>query len=179
MKRLVLFLIVAVAAGGSLFALAGGKDWLTANGFLGQERLLRSRLDGYWQARVKGDLAAMAQYIHPEQRGIANPGGLLTTEKYEVKSLEINGERAVAVVDMRARVSTPSMAGFTRDITTKDVWVKQAGGWYREKQLVGINSILKKAQEASAAGRSAPDDGVAGQGDLVAEPAAEERRASQ
>jgi len=178
MKRFALLLIVAAAALGGLFALAGGMDWLTATGLLGQERLVRSRLDGYWQARVKGNLEEMAQYIHPEQRGIPDPG-MLNTERYEVKSLAIDGERAVAVVDLRARLTNPVLAGITRDVTTQDVWVMHAGRWYREKQPVGIHSILKKAQEVAASGRSAPDPGAPGPGDVAPEPAAEERRASQ
>lgn len=157
MKRWVLSLLAIVVMGGG-FVLAGGVGWLESTGMLGQDRLVRSRVEGYWQARLEGDLAKMAGFEHPEQQWSADPK-MLETAKYEIRSIEIDGDEAVAVVAFTARLKDPKLSRFNREIVANDRWIRYEGNWHREKHPMNIKELLGEArQRLHPSGKPAPDE---------------------
>jgi hypothetical protein len=138
-------------------ALPGGRGWLTSTGVLGEERLVRSRIDGYWNARVQGDLAAMARYQHPDQQSVPDTG-LLTTEAFEIRSLSIEGDQATAEVAVKARLQHPKLRNMEREVVAKERWVKVDGRWHRDKQLTSIKDMFRGVQDRlHPSGDTAPD----------------------
>ena len=93
-KKVMIGVGLVVAIGLGAFYSLGGMSWLDAQGFRGQDRLVRARVEGYWQARVDGDVDKIASYAHPDQSGAFDPG-ILVTESYEIRSLEVDGDNAV------------------------------------------------------------------------------------
>lgn len=168
-KALVLGLVVAIVAIGAVFALPHGVDWLTSTGLLGEERLVRSRIEMFWDARLKRDLATMSELQHPDQPLVADPG-MLVTEDYEIQSIEIDGDHAVATVAMHARLSHPRLSGFEREIVTQDRWVRIDGQWRRDKQATSLKQMLREVQDRlhpegdSAPTGPAPDQSTSDEG---------------
>ncbi len=157
MKRWVLGLLAVGIVGGG-FVLAGGVGWLDSTGMLGQDRLVRSRVEAYWQARRAGDLTEMSRYEHPEQQWSADPK-MLETAAYEIRSIEIDGEEAVAVVAFTARLKHPQFSRLDREIVANDRWVRYDGDWHREKHPMNIKELLGEArQRLHPSGKPAPDE---------------------
>jgi hypothetical protein len=141
MKLAMLGLGLAAAAG----ALGWGAthpEWLGKLGLQSPERTLRSRIDGYWQARVQGDLSQMAQYIHPLQGGVPDPG-MLVTESYELEDVQIDGDSAVAMLRVRSRLKHPILSARERDTELQSRWVRYEGQWYQDVSPIGLNQAIK------------------------------------
>jgi hypothetical protein len=130
-KKILIAAIVVLAVGGLTFESAGGMGWLESTGILGSERQLQSAIRGYWQARVEDDLNQMAEYVHPLQQGMYDPGLLKTTE-YQLGALMIEGDTAKASLDVTFRIDHPSLSHVERKKTLEDRWVRYEGSWYRE-----------------------------------------------
>jgi hypothetical protein len=149
-KRLVLAIVVLVAAGGS-FAALGGMKWLDGWGFRGDEAHLRSRLVGYWEARVDDDLQALAEYAHPSETELMQ-SGLLATEAYELQGVTIDGDTAVAAVKITSRLRQAGFSARARERVIQQGWVRVDGEWYQEPSPM----TLKQAIEHYRARRSSP-----------------------
>jgi len=131
MKKIAIAMILILAAGGLTFESVGGMGWLQSTGLLGSERQLRGAVEGYWQARVDDDLARMADFVHPDQEGMYDPG-MLKTLKFELAEITIDGDRATATVDVTFRLDHPTLSHVERAKTLHDRWVRHEGAWYRE-----------------------------------------------
>ena len=84
---------------------------------------LKSRLEGYIQARIKRDLTALqAFYLDP---GAAQLGNISYLES-RVDAVEVNEKRAAVLLKNKFQVM-----GFTfKDVPQKMVWKWEKGDWY-------------------------------------------------
>ncbi len=145
MKKSILVLVLVLAAGSLAFAGLGGFGWLDSLGILGEERHLRARVDTYWQARVDNDAGTIATCEHPLQMAVIEEG-LLDTLNYEIVDLVIDGEKAVATVNLRSRLRHPMFAQMVREVQVQDRWEHYQGRWYREQHTVGLTDTLRDMQ---------------------------------
>jgi hypothetical protein len=89
---------------------------------------------------------------------------MLVTESYEIQSIEIDGDTAVAVVSMHTRLDHPRLSDFDRQIVTQDKWVRLDGEWRRDKQTAGLRQMFRKIQEKlHPGGDSAPPGAAPGE----------------
>lgn len=161
-KPVILGLATVTVAIFGFLALPAGRAWLTASGLLGEERLIRSRVERYWNARVDGDLATMSRYQHPEQPEVAE-GGMLVTESFEIRSIQIDGDQAVATIKMHTRLKQPRLSTFERDIIAEDRWVRLDGEWRRDKRPANLRELLRGVQgQLHPSDDSAPDESTPG-----------------
>lgn len=142
-KTFVIGSAVLLLAGGASFAAFGGMNWLDSLGLRGPERQVRTRVVGYWEARLANDPVRMAPYIHPLQQSLVGAGPL-TTETYELQDLVVNGEEAVATVHLRARVRNALVTSGPREVTIKDRWVRHEGQWFKEPGSNTIQDAIKR-----------------------------------
>jgi hypothetical protein len=120
----------------------------------------------------------MSRLQHPDQPLVADPG-MLVTESYEIQSIEIDGDHAVAVVALHARLNHPRLSGFDRDIVTHDRWVRIEGQWHRDKQPTSLRQMLRDVQEKLHPGGDSAPTGAAPGEDAVDESGGEEGRARE
>ncbi|MFQ5767233.1 MAG: hypothetical protein ACE5ID_04540 [Acidobacteriota bacterium] len=145
MKRIAMLAVLAVLGGGAAFAWVGGLSWLDSLGLRGDEALLRSRVEAYWQARVEGEMEKQVPYIHPLQKSIPEPG-MLITEKAKVLDLRLDGDEAYATVDMTVRLKHAILGNKEREVKLEDKWVRYQGEWYKDVHPVGLTNIIKEAE---------------------------------
>jgi len=145
MKKSSVVLVLVLAAGSLAFAGLGGFGWLDSLGILGEERHLRVRVDTYWQARVEDDAGTIATYEHPLQMAVMEEG-LLNTLNYEIVDLVIDGEKAVATVNLRSRLRHPILSPKVREVQVQDRWEHYQGRWYREQFPVGLSDTIRDLQ---------------------------------
>jgi hypothetical protein len=155
-KRIVLGIVVLVAAGTS-FAALGGMSLIDAWGLRGAEPHLRSRVIGYWDARLDNDLQALAEYAHPSETEILQ-AGVLSTEAYELQGLDIDGDSAVATVKITARVLEAGFSARTRERVLRQGWVRVDGEWYQERAPQTLKQAIEhyRGQRAGATGAPPP-----------------------
>jgi hypothetical protein len=130
-KKILIATIVVLAIGGLTFESAGGMGWLESSGLLGRERQLQAAVHGYWQARVEDDLTRMADYVHPLQQEMYDPG-LLKTVSYQVGSIAVEGDAATATIEATFRLDHPSLSHVERTKTLAERWVRHEGSWYKD-----------------------------------------------
>ena len=106
MKKIVIIAVVIVALGAAALVSFGGLSWLDSTGLRGQDRLVESRVRGYWQARVNRDLDGQVEYLHPLQGTVAD-SGMLVTESFEIKGIVVEGDEAVADLVVKSRLKHP------------------------------------------------------------------------
>jgi hypothetical protein len=138
-------LVLVVLAGGVAFTALDGMAWLDSLGIRGEERLLRSRMEAYWQARVDRDYEGILKHAHPLQRIVPSPGTLHTLA-YELGDIEIDGDEAVADVTMTTRLQHPILSRHERTVSIRDQWVRYEGVWYKDVRPVGYGQILQDLQ---------------------------------
>jgi hypothetical protein len=97
---------------------------------------------GYWEARLKADMQGMADYIHPAQETLPNPG-MLVTEAYEIQNLAVDGDAAVATVKLRSRLKHSLFSQMTREVTIQDKWVRYKGQWFKQPSPVTMHDAIK------------------------------------
>ena len=119
--------VVAVAGAGLVTV---GADWLAASGFLGQEKALETRVNGYWAARVDADVTRMANYVSPGE-AVPDPG-MLMTESFTLNELAVEGDEAQATLTVQSRVRHPLLAQNVRESRIVQRWVRTDGDWYVE-----------------------------------------------
>jgi len=158
MRKSIVALVLVLAAGSLAFAGLGGFGWLDSLGILGEERHLRTRVEAYWQARVDSDAGTIATYEHPLQTGVVQEG-LLDTLSYEIVDLVIDGEKAVATVNLRSRVRHPMFSNMDREVQVQDPWERYQGRWYREVHPVGLKDSLRDMQGLWQPQTQTPTDG--------------------
>jgi hypothetical protein len=130
------------AAVGALGWGATHPEWLGKLGLQSPERVLRGRINGYWTARVDGDLREMARYIHPLQGAVPDPG-MLVTESYELEKVQIEGDTAMAVLRVQSRLKHPILSSRQRDTELESRWVRYKGQWYQDVAPIGLNEAIK------------------------------------
>jgi hypothetical protein len=130
MKKFVIILVVVVALGAGALVSFGGMSWLDSMGLRGQDRLVESRVRGYWQARVDRDLEEQVEFLHPQQGSVAD-SGMLVTESFEITGIEIDGDDAVADLVVKSRLKHPILSARDRTVEMQTKWVKHEGKWYR------------------------------------------------
>jgi len=118
-------------------------SWLDERGLRGSARQAESRMRGYWEARVAGDLEALSNYLHPMQTQIVQPG-MLVTEAYEIHGVAVDGERATASVKVRSRLKHPVLSAKVREVELQSSWIKYEGQWYLEPQPIGLADSIRK-----------------------------------
>jgi len=148
MRKYLIGIVLLLVVGGFAFVSLGGIKWLDSMGFRGQERVLRSRVEGYWEARLKGNAQEVAQFQHPDQREVFDPG-MLVTESYEIVDLRVDGDTAVANVDLVTYIKHPLLSAHTQDAQVRDEWVQVDGTWYRAVQPVSLGQMIRAMQEKS------------------------------
>lgn len=146
MRKYLIGIVLLLVVGGFAFVSLGGIKWLDSMGFRGQERVLRSRIVGYWDARLDGDRDLIAQYQHPEQKEVFDPG-MLVTESYDFVDLQIDGDTAVAKVDLVTYIKHPMLSAHTQEAQVRDEWVLVDGTWYRAVQPVSLGQMIRAMQE--------------------------------
>lgn len=145
MKKLVIGSLAVVALSGIAMTAMGGMSWIDTLGLRGDKHLLQSRVNAYWQARVAGDLEHMAQYTHPLQESVAEPG-MLVTEGYELHEIEVNGEEAIAKLTVHSRLKHPVLSARDRTIEMSTKWVKYEGKWYTALAPTNIYDAIRNFQ---------------------------------
>lgn len=142
MKKLMIGLVVSLTVGGLAVAALGGMSWLDDLGLRGPERQVRSRMLGYWEARLKADMQGMGEFIHPAQTTLPNPG-MLVTEAYEIQDLAVDGDAAVATVKLRSRLKHSLFSQMTREVTIEDRWVRYKGQWFKQPGPVTMYDAIQ------------------------------------
>lgn len=145
MNKVVLSLAGVLLCGGLAFGAMGGIAWIDSLGLRGAEKQAQSRIEGYWNARLDNDLDAMAGYIHPAQTTIMDPG-MLITEAYELRDVEVAGDEAVAKVWLRSRIKHAMFSGKTRELEINDHWTRFRGQWYKTPGPLTIKDAIDAYQ---------------------------------
>jgi hypothetical protein len=84
----------------------------------------------------------MAPYVHPLQPTLVEPG-LLVTEGYEIESLSVEGDTAVANMMIRSRIKHPLFSAKPREYRMPVRWVRYEGRWYKDVTPTGPSDIIK------------------------------------
>ena len=143
MNKKTLMITAALVLGTALgFNALGGMSWLDSIGLRGPEGVLKQRIDSYWQARMDGDMDEMAQYVHPLQEELTQPG-MLVTEAYEVRDISVEGENADAKIWVQSRLRHPQLSARTRETELSTNWVMYEGTWYRALNPSTITDSIK------------------------------------
>jgi hypothetical protein len=145
MKKKSLVASASILVAGSLAAATlalGGLTWIDSLGLRGPERLLQSRVKGYWEARLNGDLEAMAEYVHPQQGSVIDPG-MLITEGYQLHGIELDGDTATAMLTVQSRLQHPMFSERGREVELASKWVRYEGKWYLDIQPIGIHETIQ------------------------------------
>ncbi len=114
-------------------------DWLPSAG--GPSKDVRTRAEGYWGARVAGDMKQMAPFMHPLQAA-AQDNSMLVTESYEITKVEVNGDNATVGIKASYQVKMAQMSSLKREVTSDDHWVRYQGQWYHALHPVGFGEVL-------------------------------------
>jgi hypothetical protein len=139
-KKIVLVGVVVLGLGGAAAAVAR-PDWFSFLG-LGQERAVRKRAEGYWNARLANDMKAMAPFAHPLQKTLPE-NKLLTTETYEITDIKIEGDEAMVAVKAKYKLKLgEKLNTVNRELDHQDHWVRYKGEWYHALHPVGLGEIL-------------------------------------
>jgi len=115
MKKIVIVSVVVLALGVAALVSFGGLGWLDSTGLRGQDRLVEARVKGYWQARVDRNLEGQVEYLHPLQGTVAD-SGMLVTESFEIKSVSVEGDEAVADLVVKSRLKHPILSARDRTV---------------------------------------------------------------
>ena len=107
----------------------------------GEEKTIRKRAQGYWDARVSGELKAIAPFAHPLQKALQD-NSVLITESYEITGVKVDGDTASVGVKAKYRLKQAAFAKVTREIALDDQWVRYKGEWYHQVHPVGFSDIL-------------------------------------
>jgi len=145
MKKIVIIAVVVLALGAVALASFGGLSWLDSTGLRGQERLVESRVRGYWQARVNRNLEAQVEYLHPLQGTVAD-SGMLVTESFEINSISVEGDEAIADLVVNSRLKHPILSARDRTVEMQTRWVKHEGTWYRALAPQTVFEIIQNEQ---------------------------------
>jgi hypothetical protein len=145
MRKILIGTAAAAVLGGAALAAMGGMGWLDATGLRGEERLVRTRVEGYWQARMDGDLEAIAGYVHPLQGQVPEPG-ILMTEGYELHGVAVDGDEATAKVTVKSRLKHPVLSSRGRTLEMDSRWVKYEGKWYMAITPTNIYDTIRAHQ---------------------------------
>jgi hypothetical protein len=147
MKRLLIVALLVLVAGGVAFTALGGMPWLDSLGLRGQERLLRSYVQEYWQARIDRDMQKMAKFEHPLSDGVAD-AGMLVTESFTIDSIEVAGDEAFTKLTLITHIQHPLLSGKTREVRLRDKWVRHEGEWYRDIHPTSFSDMIKSSMES-------------------------------
>jgi hypothetical protein len=145
MKKILIVSVLVVALGAAAVVAFGGLSWLDSTGLRGQERLVESRVRGYWEARVARDLESQVQYLHPLQGSVAD-SGMLVTEGFEIKGITVEGEEATADLVVHSRLKHPILSARARSVEMQTKWVKVDGKWYRALAPQTVFEIIQNEQ---------------------------------
>jgi hypothetical protein len=143
MKKIAIGFVLLALAGSTAFAVFGGMSFVDGLGLRGAERQVRARVLAYWDARLRNDLEAMAQYVHPQESMIMQPGALVT-EQYELQTLELREDAAVATLKIRSRIKQAGFSTNARETVLKDPWVRFEGTWYKAPGPVTIQDAIRQ-----------------------------------
>jgi hypothetical protein len=176
MKKVVLVTAALLLCGGVAFGAMGGLAWIDALGLRGAERQARSRIAGYWNARLDNDVNALAEFVHPAETMIIDPG-MLVTEAYELRDVAVEGDEAVAKVWLRSRIKHAMFSGKTRELEIADHWTRFRGQWYKTpgpntiKDAIDAQRGLWKPPHLEEAPKdAAPHDGAPADEPMQAQP---------
>jgi hypothetical protein len=140
-KKILIGALIAVSLA-AVAMVATKPGWLTSLVF-GEERVVRKRVEGYWTARLAGDLKAMAPYIHPLQKAVQE-NDLLETRSYEIGDIQIKGDQAMVAVKAKYRVKLARTSSAERELAQEDHWVRYKGQWYHALHPVGFGELLEQ-----------------------------------
>ena len=142
MKKVIIGLVLALGLGGLAVTANGGLSWVDSLGLRGQERLVKSRIENYWQARMDEDVDGMSRFVHPLQQSVAQPG-MLVTESFELGDVTIDGDSATAQLTVKHRLRHPVLSSRDRTVELNTRWVRYEGKWYRDVTPVGMYEAIK------------------------------------
>jgi len=94
---------------------------------------LESRIDDFWEARQKGDIAAAASFILPSCQSRGGLGNAVRYWSHEIHELKIQGDEADVIVNLEFTVALPgfdSGPGSKRKQGMRQKWVRSEGTWY-------------------------------------------------
>lgn len=106
---------------------------------LSEGELLATRAALLWEAKKKNDWNTVKTLVDPEIRDEVNKyidsqkskPDSSTIISYKVRSLEIEGEKALVVTEVSSVLRHPFLGAPTKlDLTVRDRWVKRKGVWY-------------------------------------------------
>ncbi len=72
-----------------------------------------------------------------------NQTGLLVTESYDLKGVEVNGDRATATIEVVSRLKHPRLGQQRLEKTVVEGWVLYEGQWYRAPGPVTFGDKIK------------------------------------
>lgn len=102
------------------------------------EVALKERVTKFWNARLKGDIASLYDFLDPETKERVTLTGYILSQgsfrflSYQVQTLDIVGEKAWVNVSYGFKMTIPALAGFgpwTQE--SPELWILRDGTWYR------------------------------------------------
>ncbi len=141
-KRKIAVGVLMIAGACGVTAIAAGSGWLSTLG-LGPERAVRARAAGYWNARMTGDLKALAPYVHPLQKSLQE-NNVLATDSFEITGVKVNGDEATVGVKAKYEVKLGQTSRLGREMAMEDHWVRYKGQWYHALHPTGFGEILRQ-----------------------------------
>jgi hypothetical protein len=142
MKKTLIACVLVLVSGGLAVMAFGGMSWVDEMGLRGPQRTLERRIVGYWEARMEGNLEQIAQFVHPQQSSVLDPG-MLSTEAYEINTISMEGEEATVALTVQSRLKHPIFADRQREVELASKWVRYEGKWYLDIQPVGYHQAIQ------------------------------------
>lgn len=99
---------------------------------------LKERVISFWQARLKDDIVRLYDVLEPEVRervsltAYARTQGTIHFLSYQIKSIDIIGEKAWVKVEYTFKVRVAQLSGFGPwPQESREVWILRDDVWYR------------------------------------------------
>ncbi len=112
---------------------------------------LSKRITEFWECRVKGDYVTIYDLMSPDiKKSVSRPAfvgskGFVNYYSYEVRSIEIEGDEATAIVHYTWKANHPLFEkSEPKEHVMEDRWVRLDGAWY--KKFVAPN-MVRSAEE--------------------------------
>jgi len=130
-RRRVLMGTATVVVLGGAIGLAGAKGWLEPLDRAYAEWSLRSRVAGFWNARIEGDNETASSYMHASQT--RSLGGAVRYFEFDINDVSIQDNVAHARVALTYKVALPGYAAEAAKpdrVELNQRWVREGWTWY-------------------------------------------------
>lgn len=111
------------------------------------EVALRERVTAFWQARLNDDAVRQYDFMEPDAKGrvpltaFVRSQGTFQFQSYEVRSINIVGEKAWAKIQYTFKMRVPQLANFgpwTQE--SFEIWTLRDGVWVRPYRQEGAQT---------------------------------------